>query len=125
MKLDRKTRNLVQIGTVLSTENISAVVTNMWRSGRYNNGLSVSLMIQTGELAGRMLYGEPLSHYYGWQMENTADYDRLVKLAERLDKALKDAEPYDYEGSTEQALERLEDDPIGIVEYLVGIVEEI
>ena len=123
MKLDRKTRSLVKVGTILNDGEFSAIVTNMHYEP--TGGISVTLMLQTGRLAGHVLYSEPISAYYGCEMENTADYDRLVKLAERLDKALKDAEPYDYEGSTEQALERLEDDPIGVVEYLVGIVEEI
>ena len=54
-----------------------------------------------------------------------ANTDRLEKLAGRLDQVIKTIEPYDYEGSAEQALESLKADPIGIVEYLVGIVEDI
>ena len=56
---------------------------------------------------------------------NMANTDRLEKLAGRLDQVIKTIEPYDYEGSAEQALESLKADPIGIIEYLVGIVEDI
>ena len=55
-------------------------------------------------------------------MTNT---DRLEQLAVRLHEAIKDVEPYDYEGSAEEALNRLNDNPIGIIEYLVGMLEEI
>jgi len=55
-------------------------------------------------------------------MTNT---NRLEQLAVRLHEAIRDVEPYDYEGSAEQALESLKADPIGIIEYLVGIVEEM
>lgn len=54
-----------------------------------------------------------------------ANADRLEKLAVRLDQAIKTIEPYDYEGSAEEALNRLNDNPIGIIEYLVGMLEEI
>lgn len=51
--------------------------------------------------------------------------DRLERLAVRLDQAIKTIEPYDYEGSTDEALERLNDNPIGVIEYLVGMLEEM
>ena len=54
-----------------------------------------------------------------------ANADRLEKLAGRLDQVIKTIEPYDYEGSAEEALNRLNDNPIGIIEYLVGMLEEI
>jgi hypothetical protein len=56
---------------------------------------------------------------------NMANTDRLEKLAGRLDQVIKTIEPYDYEGSAEEALNRLNDNPIGIIEYLVGMLEDI
>ena len=56
---------------------------------------------------------------------NMTNTDRLEKLAERLDQVIKTIEPYDYEGGAEEALNRLNDNPIGIIEYLVGMLEEI
>jgi len=123
MKLDRTTKNLVKVGTILDDGEFSAIVTNMTYEA--TGGISVTLMLQTGRLAGHVLYSEPLATYYDCKMENTAEHDRLQKLAVRLHEALKGAEPYDYEGSAEQALESLKADPIGIIEYLVGIVEDI
>lgn len=123
MKLDRTTRNLVKVGTILDDGEFSAIVTNMTYEA--TGGISVTLMLQTGRLAGHVLYSEPLATYYGCEMENTAEHDRLQKLAVRLHEALKGAEPYDYEGSAEEALNRLNDNPIGIIEYLVRMLEEI
>lgn len=126
MKLDRTTRSLVKVGTVLNDGEFSAIVTNMAYGA--TGGISVTLMLQTGRLAGHVLYGEPLSTYYGCEMENTAEHDRLINLAARLDSIARDAEQYDcedYEGSTEEALENLKNDPIGVIEYLVGMIEDL
>jgi len=57
--------------------------------------------------------------------ESEGHMTRLESLAVRLDKVIKDIEPYDYEGSPEQALDSLQNDPAGIIEYLVEILEEI
>ena len=57
--------------------------------------------------------------------ESEEHMTRLESLAVRLDKVIKDIEPYDYEGSAEEALNRLNDNPIGIIEYLVGMLEEM
>jgi len=54
-----------------------------------------------------------------------ANTDRLEKLAGRLDQVIKTIEPYDYEGSAEQALDSLKSDPISIIEYLVGMLEDM
>ena len=65
----------------------------------------------------------------------TGDYDRAMadlehdmrieKLAVRLDKVIKDIEPYDYEGSPEQALESLKFSPISLIEDLTGLLEDM
>ena len=126
MKLDRKTRSLVKVGTILNDGEFSAIVTNMAYGA--TGGINVTLMLQTGRLAGHVLYGEPLSTYYGCEIENTAEHDRLVNLATRLDNIARNTEPYDYEdyeGSTEEALNSLKDDPIGVIEYLIEIIEEM
>ena len=57
--------------------------------------------------------------------ESEGHMTRLESLAIRLDKIINDIEPYDYEGSAEEALNRLNDNPIGIIEYLVGMLEEM
>ena len=53
--------------------------------------------------------------------------ERINELAVRLDKVARDLDPYDYrdvDGSVEQVLEGLKDDPIGVIEYLVDMLEE-
>lgn len=125
MKLDRTTRSLVKVGTVLNDGEFSAIVTNMAYGA--TGGISVTLMLQTGRLAGHVLYGEPLSTYYGCEMENTAEHDRLVSLAVRLDKVARERDPFDYEdngGSIEEAMNSLTLDPVGVIEYLLNIIEE-
>ena len=65
MKLDKNTRNLIKIGTVLHDGAFSAKVINVIPSGR---GLRLTLQIIDGRLAGRVIYAEPLSTYYGCEI---------------------------------------------------------
>ena len=54
--------------------------------------------------------------------------DRLERLAARLDRLARDIDPYEYndvDGNVEQALEGLKSDPIGVIEYLVGVLEDM
>lgn len=56
-----------------------------------------------------------------------ANTDRLEKLAGRLDKVAREHDPFDYEdmgGSVEEAMNSLTLDPVGVIEYLLNIIEE-
>lgn len=53
---------------------------------------------------------------------------RLEDLAARLDKVAREHDPFDYEdngGSVEEAMNSLKRDPIGVIEYLVGMIEDL
>ena len=115
MKLDRTTRGLVKVGTVLKDSDLDVIVTNM--SYGATGGITVTLMLQTGRLAGHVLYGEPLSHFYGCEMENTAENDRLAQLAKRISTMAG--------GDMSEIMEGLKTDPIKVVEDLVDIMEEV
>lgn len=53
---------------------------------------------------------------------------RLEDLAVRLDKIARGHDPFDYEdngGSVEEAMNSLTLDPVGVIEYLVGMIEDL
>lgn len=52
---------------------------------------------------------------------------KLEDLAARLDKVAREHDPFDYEdngGSVEEAMNSLTLDPMGVIEYLLNIIEE-
>lgn len=52
---------------------------------------------------------------------------KLEGLAVRLDKVAREHDPFDYEdngGSVEEAMNSLTLDPVGVIEYLLNIIEE-
>lgn len=52
---------------------------------------------------------------------------KLEDLAVRLDKIAREHDPFDYEdngGSVEEAMNSLTLDPVGVIEYLLNIIEE-
>ena len=65
-KLYKNTRDMIKVGTVLHDGAFSAKVTNVIPSGK---GLCITLQILDGDLAGRQLYAEPLSTYYGCEIK--------------------------------------------------------
>ena len=71
-KLNKDTRHLIRIGTVLKDGKFKAEVTNMQPSGLNQKGLNVTLKILDGRFAGRMIYMMPLSDYYGCTIEEEA-----------------------------------------------------
>lgn len=51
----------------------------------------------------------------------------LEDTAKRLDKVARERDPYDYEdngGCLEEAMNSLTLDPIGVIEFLLNIIEE-
>ena len=65
MKLNKDTRNLVKVGTVMNDGSWDGEITNVIHSGK---GLKVTIKLLTGRFAGRTLYAEPLSTYYGCEI---------------------------------------------------------
>lgn len=61
MKLNKETKHSLEIGDVLRFPEGDYVVLNTWVSGRYNQGLSITLRIPDG----RTIYGMPSSQLYG------------------------------------------------------------
>ena len=52
---------------------------------------------------------------------------RLEDLAARLDKVAREHDPFDYEdngGSVEEAMNSLTLDSVGVIEYLLNIIEK-
>lgn len=73
MKLSRETRDYVRNGTLLRSGSESYMVTGIWEQGR---GKCITIKIM--EIAdpkqqcwvGHMVYGRPLSEYYGCEIVN-------------------------------------------------------
>ena len=61
MKLSRETRDMLQIGDKLLTGGQEYIVTNKWISGRFNQGISITV----ADKYNRHIYGDPLSNWYG------------------------------------------------------------
>ena len=69
MKLNKDTRSLVKVGTVLNDGSWDAEVLSITQSGRHGRGLSVTIRNLTGNLKGWIAYGVPMSELYGCEIK--------------------------------------------------------
>ena len=73
MILSKDTRDYVKDGTLLSSPYESYMVTNIWEQGK-GKCITVKIMDITDPKQkcwiGHMVYGRPLSEYYGCEIEN-------------------------------------------------------
>ena len=81
MKLNKNTRQLVEVGTILKSYSSEYKVTSILDNvGRYGNGKNITVCIIKGNMQGRYIYMQPLSNYYGCEIITAWQFHKGQKL---------------------------------------------